>query len=428
LAITAASRLGVRILLAGEPPANTVRDWLTWVLPKDLPLVVTYARLHPEAVEFGDQARDGGHLIELPATDPLLIEVSWQDGMSGGVRVVTLTPGQQQLVSVGSGDVTLLTGRGRRYTLCEGSTMNRTRRSEHSPESYPRIFISHRHKEEDVAKALVNLLEAAFHIEKGDIRCTSVQPYRLPAGARTPDRLRAEIRHARVVLGILTPDTKESSYVLFELGASWGQNIPCFPFLAKGATSADIPSPIGDLHSLQLADESDCHQLINELPHVVGLRRREGFEAQIAEKISDLVQRARRADPLGIKITKPAYGQAISGRDFSVEGRFDKTPPGGTFRVFIRNLDGTRIWPQKRVVFHPETHTWEAKATLLDHPANEAYILIAEIGDMGKLLYDYYTEVGEAKDVWIPLSKFTPDTTIYDEVFVRNSMTSRGIP
>jgi TIR domain len=114
--------------------------------------------------------------------------------------------------------------------------MNRTRRSGHSPESYPRIFISHRHKDEDVGKVLVNLLEAAFHIEKGDIRCTSVQPYRLPAGARTPDRLRVEIRHAGVVLGILTPDTKESSYVLFELGASWGQNIPCFPSLRRGRT------------------------------------------------------------------------------------------------------------------------------------------------------------------------------------------------
>jgi hypothetical protein len=185
---------------------------------------------------------------------------------------------------------------------------------------------------------------------------------------------------------------------------------------------------MGDLHSLQLANESDCQRLINKLPAVVGLRRREGFEVQIAEKISDSGQRAGRAQPLDIKITQPAYRQTISGRDFSVEGHFDKTPPSGTFRVFITNLEETKIWPQKRVVFQPQTHMWEAKATLLDDPANEAYILIAEIGDMGKLLYDYYTEVGEAKDVWIPLSKFTTDTTIYDKVYIRNSMTSRRSP
>jgi hypothetical protein len=278
-----------------------------------------------------------------------------------------------------------------------------------------------------VAKALVNLLEAAFYIEKGDIRCTSVPPYTLPAGERTSDRLRTEISQARIVLGILTPDTKESSYVLFELGASWGQEVRSLPLLAKGATSADIPTPISDLHCLQLAEESDCHQLITELPNVVGLRRRKGFERQITEKISDLVQRAGRA--LGIKITqinsKPAYGQAISGRDFSVQGRFDKTRPDGVFRLFITNLDETEIFPQKRVVFHSETQTWEAKATLLDHPRNEAYILIAEFGEMGKLLYDHYTKVGEKNHVWEPLSKFTSDTTIHDRVYVKNS-TPRG--
>jgi TIR domain len=311
--------------------------------------------------------------------------------------------------------------------------MKGTRRSGHPPESYPRIFISHRHKDKDVAQALVNVLEAAFHLKKEDIRCTSVQPYTLEGGDRTPDRLRAEISQARVVLGILTPDTKESSYVLFELGASWGQEVRSVPLLAKGATWADIPSPISDLHPLQLADERDCQQLIKEIPNLAGLRHHKGFEPQVAEKMRALVRRAGRAKgtlrlakSLAIKITEPAPGQAVSGRNFSVEGRFEKRLPSGTFRVFITNIDRTKIWPQKRVVFHSGTHTWQAKATLLDHPAHEAYILIAEIGDMGKLLYDYYTEVGEARDVWIPLSKFTPDTTIYDEVYVRNRMTSGG--
>ena len=306
--------------------------------------------------------------------------------------------------------------------------MKQTRRRGHSPESYPRIFISHRHEDEDVVEALVELIETALQIEKKDIRCTSVQPFKLQAGEPASDQLRDDIRNARVVLSVLTPDTKKSSYVMFELGASWGQNIPLFSLLAKGATSADIPSPISDRHFLKLADESECQQLISDLQRVAGLRSSKGFQARIAKKISNLVQRSSRTKPLGIKIIKPAYDQAISGRDFSVEGRFDGTPPSGIFRAFIKNLDGTKIWPQKRVVFHPDTQRWEAKATLLDHPANEAYILIAEIGEMGKLLYDYYTEIGEKEDVWIPLSKFTPDTTVHAEVYVRNSMTVRGNP
>ena len=303
--------------------------------------------------------------------------------------------------------------------------MKRTHPRERQRESYPQIFISHRHKDEDVARGLVSLLETAFHIEKEDIRCTSVAPYKLQAGARAPDRLKTEISHARVVLGILTPDTQESSYVSFELGAAWAHgHVRSLPLLAKGATLADVPAPIGDLHPLQLADKKDCEQLLDELPDVTTLQRREGLDHQIEERIGDLVRRAGSAEPLGIEILKPAHGQAVSGRDFSVEGSFEQAPGRGIYRVFITNVDETKIWPQKRVVFHLKTHTWEAKATLLDDPAKEAYVVIAEFGDVGKLLYDYYTEVGETRDVWIPLSRFTPDTTIRSKVFVKNATPS----
>ena len=80
---------------------------------------------------------------------------------------------------------------------------------------------------------------------------------------------------------------------------------------------------------------------------------------------------------------------------------------------------GTGVCWQE-VTFHPEKHTWKAEATLLDDPPNKAYILIAKFADVGKLLYDYYSEVGKQKDVWIPLSGLTPDTEICDRVLVRN--------
>ncbi len=262
----------------------------------------------------------------------------------------------------------------------------------------PQIFISHRHADEDVAGALVEFLGAAFHLESESIRCTSAQPFRLSPGAPVRDSLREDIGSAAVVLGVLTPQSRESSYVQFELGAAWGRGIPCFPLLAKGATRADIPGPFADLHFLELSDEGDCQQLLEGLRSVAGLRRRKGFEAQAAKKASELALRAGRRDLPGIRITRPAHGQAIHGRDFPVEGQFDRLPEG-SFRVFLTNANETRIWPQKRVVFHPHSGTWEAKASLLDQPAHEAYLMVAEVGEMGRLLYDYYTEVGEAKDI-----------------------------
>jgi hypothetical protein len=162
-----------------------------------------------------------------------------------------------------------------------------------SRHGYPRLFISHRHQDVAVVQSLVKVIEAAFDVEPSDLRCTSVHPYRLRAGERTGDRLRAELRRAEAVLGILTPDTKGSSYVLFELGASWGRGGVTFPLLARGASAADVPAPIGDLHTLSLSDEAECHQLVDDLADVTTFRRQEKRGSLVSQRIGELVTVAR---------------------------------------------------------------------------------------------------------------------------------------
>jgi hypothetical protein len=159
----------------------------------------------------------------------------------------------------------------------------------------PRIFISHRHKDVKIAEALVNLLESAFHIEKNDIRCTSVQPYTLPSGERTSDKLRAEINSAEVVIGLLTPDTRESNYVVAELGAAWGCNIPTFPLLARGATYEHVPEPLNERHSLSLQKGSDCLQLIDDIARETSLVRRNEVSGRVTRDAEHLSEIAREA-------------------------------------------------------------------------------------------------------------------------------------
>jgi hypothetical protein len=86
--------------------------------------------------------------------------------------------------------------------------------------SAPRIFISHRHVDEPIAAKLAALLDQAFHIDKNDLRCTSVKPYVLSPGERTSEQLRSDIVRSELVIGILGPDIVEWNYVLCELGAS----------------------------------------------------------------------------------------------------------------------------------------------------------------------------------------------------------------
>jgi hypothetical protein len=140
----------------------------------------------------------------------------------------------------------------------------------------PRIFISHRHKDAAIAKALIDLLESAFDIEATDIRCTSVQGYMLTPGERTSEELRSNLAGAELVMGLLSPDTTESNYVLAELGAAWGREVTTFPLLVRGAVYADVPSPLKERHSVSLESEENCLELVDSVAAKTTLERRGG--------------------------------------------------------------------------------------------------------------------------------------------------------
>jgi hypothetical protein len=156
----------------------------------------------------------------------------------------------------------------------------------------PKLFISHRHKDEEIVRALVRCLELRFELDRADLRCTSVQPYRLPVGENTADRLRREIAAAEVVLGILTTDTLSSSYVAFELGSAWGQEVWTCPLLAGGADQSHIPDPIRGLSPLLLTKASDCRQLLDDLEDVTSLRTRSPAAPGFDKAINALVAAA----------------------------------------------------------------------------------------------------------------------------------------
>lgn len=158
----------------------------------------------------------------------------------------------------------------------------------------PKIFISHRHKDENIVRALADCIKTYFKIDKQDIRCTSVRPYRLPVGENTSDRLRDEISDAEVVLGILTTDTLASSYVAFELGSAWGQRVWTCPLLARGADQSHIPDPIRGLSALLLSNSGDCFQFLNDLEGFTSLIKRKDLDhGELSDKIQKLVEAAK---------------------------------------------------------------------------------------------------------------------------------------
>lgn len=134
----------------------------------------------------------------------------------------------------------------------------------------PLIFVSHSSQDSQTAEAIVRLLRLAFNLAPADIRCTSVDGYRLPAGSDTDAQLRNEVLGAQVLIGILSPQGMSSAYVLFELGARWGAQKPLVPLLAPGIGPEILKGPVSGLNALRSDSEPQLHQLISDLASYLG--------------------------------------------------------------------------------------------------------------------------------------------------------------
>jgi hypothetical protein len=142
---------------------------------------------------------------------------------------------------------------------------NKTASAHGSPaQQGPLIFISHSSKDEALAQALVELLQSGLGIPASQIRCSSVDGYRLPVGVNTESHLRVEVNSARVLIGLITPSSLLSSFVMFELGARWGASLFLAPLVA-GLKAGELGGPLSLLNGLSANNDAHLHQLLGDL-------------------------------------------------------------------------------------------------------------------------------------------------------------------
>jgi hypothetical protein len=133
------------------------------------------------------------------------------------------------------------------------------------------VFISHSSKDAEIARALIDLLRASLGLRADQIRCSSVDGYRLPVGINTEDQLRDEVNAAKAVIGLVTPSSLRSSYVMFELGARWGSRSFIAPLLAS-VPAGELHGPLSLLNALSANNEAQLHQLVENIGNQLGLQ------------------------------------------------------------------------------------------------------------------------------------------------------------
>lgn len=133
------------------------------------------------------------------------------------------------------------------------------------------IFISHSSQDANLAGKLAKLFQLSFSLPPTEIRCTSVDGYRLPVGTDTDQRLRREVKESKLFLAVITPISIRSSYVLFELGGRWCTELPMFPVLGCGATSSSLEGPLGGINALNLQRRREVLQLVEDMARELGV-------------------------------------------------------------------------------------------------------------------------------------------------------------
>jgi hypothetical protein len=125
-----------------------------------------------------------------------------------------------------------------------------------------------------------------LEIPRQKIRCTSIRGYELVAGSSIELELREEINSSRLFFGLLTPNSLQSTYVLFELGARWGIRKPWFLMFARGATVADLGGPLPAYHIAKSETEEDIVRMLEQVAKLLGV---------IPQNLSIVQQDLRRA-------------------------------------------------------------------------------------------------------------------------------------
>lgn len=136
---------------------------------------------------------------------------------------------------------------------------------EEVPRGGIKVFISHSSHDTRFADHLVNLLSFSLSLSPKEIRCTSLDGYRLSIGSEADKELRSELLRSSVFVALISPNSIKSTYVLFEMGARWGAKLKILPLLIPGAAPELLGGPLYDITALEMSSRPQLQQFVEDL-------------------------------------------------------------------------------------------------------------------------------------------------------------------
>ena len=222
-----------------------------------------------------------------------------------------------------------------------------------------RVFISHSNNDVKVAKLLIDLLRKALNLESSDIRCTSVDGYRITGGASVDDTVRTEVHDTELLIGLITHNSLESAYVMFELGARWGVGMPMIPLLSSGATTDDLGGPLAGRNALDASQIAQLHQLIQDAGrHLSITPDQPSSYSEAIEELAKMSAIPTTSEQLPASdVTSKLSGDAMELLTEACMGPESRS----NYIVMVRTSGGTRIQANERDFTEPGNARSEAR-------------------------------------------------------------------
>lgn len=146
-----------------------------------------------------------------------------------------------------------------------------------------KIFISHSHQDSQIAKAIVDYLLSALTINDEDIRCTSVPGHQLKFGKSIAELLKNDLNITLALITLITEQSLQSKWVMFELGAAWGLGTNIFPILDPNLKIEDLPGPLVNLQCVEIKNydaSSRMSDLVKQLAIDLKIAQKHGGKTQ----------------------------------------------------------------------------------------------------------------------------------------------------
>ena len=130
------------------------------------------------------------------------------------------------------------------------------------------VFISFIHEEQRYAECVQRFIKAVLGDSVGAF--LSSDTWQVYAGERWLDRIIEELKAAKVVVLMVSPESVKRPWVNFEAGAATIRNVVIIPVCFGGMTKGALPKPYSNYQAVDLMNNDDQYYLVTSIAHHLG--------------------------------------------------------------------------------------------------------------------------------------------------------------